>query len=121
MPSRIHEVPVLKSMPTIIDAAHYNRIRLALLRLENPLRFTLSHLRGLDVLLNDEAWVCVDRTMNDLPVLAWTDFETRGRSGLHEPVRCQLRFYHAHAGIIIKTLLQDIDAELSRRMAMQNE
>jgi hypothetical protein len=114
--SRLREVPALKVMDSVVAAKHYNRVRLALVRLENPLRFPLPHLRGLDMLLTDEEWVCVDRTLNDLPVLAWTDFQVAGRNALHAPVSCRLRFYHAYAGLIVGTLLQDVTVILAERL-----
>lgn len=110
-------MPVLRAMPAQLQAAHYNRARLALLRVGSPLRFELPHLRGMDLILGESEWVCVDRTLNDLPVLAWTDFETRGRAALHTPVRCRLRFYHAHASLIIRTILEDLDAQLEPLLA----
>jgi len=114
--TRLHSVPALKVMDSVVAAKHYNRVRLALARLDNPLRFPLPHLRGLDMLLSDEAWVCVDRTLDDLPVLAWTDFQVHGRLALHAPVPCRLRFFHAYAGLIVGTLLQDVAVILAERL-----
>ena len=116
MESRLREVPALKVMDSVVAAKHYNRVRLALARLEDPLRFPLPHLRGLDMLLSREEWICVDRTLNDLPVLAWTDFQVQGRTALHAPVSCRLRFYHAYAGLIVGTLLQDVSVILAERL-----
>ena len=75
MKSRLSDVPILKSTPTCIEAMYYNRVRIALTRIDNPLRIELINLRGLDIVIDDEVWVCVDRTLNDLPIFAWTDFE----------------------------------------------
>jgi len=98
----------------LIDGARYNQVRLGLLRLENPLRLKLTGLRGMDIILDDTTWVCVDRTMYDLPVLAWTDFENSNRNGLHEPVHCQLHFYHIHADLIIETVLATMTSVLTQ-------
>jgi len=98
----------------LIDGARYNQVRLGLLRLENPLRLKLTGLRGMDIILDNHAWVCVDRTMYDLPVLAWTDFEYADRNGLHEPVHCQLHFYHIHADLIIETVLATMTSVLTQ-------
>jgi hypothetical protein len=117
MKSRLPELPVLRAMPAQVQAVHYNRVRLALLRVACPLRLELPHLRGMDLLLGEDGWICVDRTLNDLPVLAWTDFEARARAALHTPVRCRLRFYHAHASLIIRTILEDLDAQLEPLLA----
>ena len=117
MKSRLNDIPILKSVPSYIGASHYNRVRLAQLRLEQNLRLELFSLRGLDILIDDEAWVCIDRTLGDLPVLAWTDFQTGQRVGVHQPVPCQLRFYHNHADLICGTVLDDLGRILERRLA----
>jgi len=116
MKSRIEDVPKLKTEPSLIDGSLYNQVRLALLRLENPLRLKLPGLRGMDILLDSHAWVCVDRTLYDLPVLAWTDFDNSERSGLHEPTRCLLHYYHIHADLIGDTILETIRRELGKRL-----
>ena len=56
MRSRINDVPILKTTPTCIEAMYYNRVRIALSRIENPLRIELINLRGLDIVIDDEAW-----------------------------------------------------------------
>lgn len=117
MRSRIDEVPALWVIDATVDAAQFNRIRLALLRLGEPLRLALPHLRGLDLLLSRESWVCVDRTMDDLPVIAWTRFGSLGRRQLQAPVRCELRYYHGHAGMIVQTVLADALAAVEQRLA----
>jgi hypothetical protein len=114
--SRLRDVPALKVIDSVVAAKHYNRVRLALVRLENPLRFPLPHLRGLDMVLTRDEWICVDRTLNDMPVLAWTDFQKQERLALHSPVPCRLRFFHAYAGLIVGTLLQDVAVILAERL-----
>ena len=120
MRSRLQDIPAFQVSLAVVEAEHYNRVRLALSRLQSPLRLCLPSLRGLDILLDDEAWVCVDRTMEDLPVVAWTDFENTTRAGLHQPVRCQLRLFHAHAGMILNTVFADVEAILTERLAEQD-
>lgn len=121
MKSRIEDVPKLKTEPSHIDSPLYNRARLALLRLEDPLRLRLPGLRGMDMLLDSQAWVCVDRTLYDLPVLAWTDFEHAQRSGLHKPVRCLLHYYHIHADLIGDTILETVNRELGKSLRLHRE
>jgi hypothetical protein len=116
MSTRLDDVPVIKIKTVDIDAAVFNRVRLALLRLENPLRLSLPGLRGMDVLLDGQNWVCVDRTLYDLPVLAWTGFETAGRSALHAPVGAKLHYYHIHANVLSETVLNTIDWLLQERL-----
>lgn len=117
MKSRLNDIPIIKSVPSYVGATHYNRVRLSQLRLDKTLRLELFSLRGLDISIDDEAWVCIDRTLGDLPVLAWTNFDTSSRSGLHQPVPCQLRFYHNHADLICGTVLDDLGRILERRLA----
>jgi hypothetical protein len=113
--ARLQELPVYQRLPDSIDAHRFNRVRLALRRVANPLRFELAGLRGLDLSLEDEAWVCADRTLNDMPVLAWLEFAA-GRTALHLPVACQLRYYHAHAELIRARVLALIDEVVDARL-----
>ena len=116
MKTRMDEVPALWVFQSKVEATIFNRIRLALLRLGEPQRIELKHLRGLDLLLGREAWVCVDRTLNDLPVIAWTHFEVAGREQLQAPVSCEIRYYHGHAGMIVRTALDDALEVLEQRL-----
>ncbi len=60
----------LRMLPKTIDAACYNRIRVALLRNDAPLRAAVPNHRGLEVIFTDPAWLCVNAAWNDQPVLA---------------------------------------------------
>ncbi|UCE89700.1 MAG: hypothetical protein JSW10_02365 [Pseudomonadota bacterium] len=110
--SRIDKLPRYSGQPFGMDASRYNRVRRGLLRLHGPLTFRAPGLRHLDVILEPDAWICVDASLNDIPVFAWTDFEVKGRSALHEPVRCKLYTYHAHALIIVDRILEAIEDHL---------
>lgn len=114
MNSRIDEVPKLRTLAVQIDGARYNQIRLGLIRFKCPLRVSLPGLRGMDLLLDHQSWVCVDRTLYDLPVLAWNDFDSTRRRGIHEPVSCLLHFYHIHADLITETVLSTATSEIAR-------
>jgi len=116
MKSRIDDVPKLKTETTWIDGSIYNQARLALLRLDDPLRIKLPGLRGMDILMDGQAWVCVDRSLYDLPVLAWTDFVPGDRDTLQAPVECTLYFYHIHADLIGDTILEAVHRELTNRL-----
>ncbi|PSJ16614.1 hypothetical protein [Nitrosomonas supralitoralis] len=98
--------------PKQIDAVCYNRGRLALLRLEHPLRVTLQQHRGLEVILDTTEWLCVDSNDEDRPVLAWREFKTHGRNNLHQPVACELWLYHSCAGLIMGSALDDLSTAL---------
>lgn len=114
--ARLRDLPVYERLSDAIEAARFNRVRLALRRVANPLRFELAGLRGLDLSLEDAAWVCADRTLNDMPVLAWVGFAVAQRDGLHLPVACELRYYHAHAKVIRGRVLALMDQVLETRL-----
>ena len=117
MRSRLLDVPALKIIPSYVEATYYNRVRLALMRLGNPLRIELMNMRGLDIVMTDDEWVCVDRGIGDTPTLAWTGFEATTRNGLHLPVACELRFYHNHADLICGTVLDLVHRHVEKRLA----
>ncbi|MBY0498399.1 MAG: hypothetical protein K2P74_02120 [Nitrosomonas sp.] len=98
--------------PKKIDAVCYNRGRLALLRLGHPLRVTLRQHRGLEVILDNAEWLCVDSNDEDRPILAWREFKIHARSNLHRPVGCELWLYHSCAGLIMGSALDDLNTAL---------
>lgn len=118
MKSRLDEVPALWEFASTIEAQHYNRVRRALMHLGEPIRFSLKPLRGLEVLLGAEVWLCVDASNNDLPVIAWTKFQTH-RDALHTPVDCEMRYYHSHAAMIVPTVLEELDRALDQLLAVK--
>jgi len=94
---RLQDIPVFEKKETEIPAKVYNTIRLGKIRLKKNFRLEPDGLRSLDLILEDDAWIVVDRDLNDLPVMAWTDFQVRGRDNLHLPIQCKLLYYHQHA------------------------
>lgn len=106
----------MRSLPKSVDAKYYNRVRLALLRLANPLRVSLDELGDADMILEDGVWLCVDRSRDDLPLLAWKDFERKDRAALHQPIECTLHLYHAHAGMLMGRVLPELDRVLDRKL-----
>lgn len=114
--NRLKHVPPLIAVPAQIRARRYNRVRLALIRLENPIRFALTGLRHLHMILDDDSWVCVDASLNELPIVAWLDFDVRDRSSLHLPIQCRCLHYHAHADLITDRTLNAMDEVLERRL-----
>ena len=115
MALRLGELVPLRTLPKTLDAACYNRVRLALLRLDNPLRIELSRLR-VEVLLDDTTWLCYRPYESDLPLLAWTAFQTKNRA-LHEPVPCKLHLYHFHAGLLMGVTLDNLSAVLDEYLS----
>ncbi len=117
MSTRIENVPRLKTVPASINAQLYNITRLATIRFGTPLRLRLPGLRTIDVILNRNTWVCVDRAMYDLPALAWTHINHEARLALHTPVESELHYYHIHANISAHKVLDSLHAGLEEMLA----
>jgi len=117
MSTRIDNVPKLRTVPASINAELYNLIKLATIRIETPLRVRLPGLRTIDMVINKNTWVCLDRAMYDLPALAWTNINEERRDGLHKPVECQLHYYHIHANISASKILDSLYAVLEEMLA----
>ncbi len=104
----------LRIFPKIMEATYFNRGRLAILRLGAPLRVALRQHRGLEVILNNTVWTCVDSTADDQPVMAWREFQVLERSDLHQPIACELWLYHSCAGLIMGSALDDLHQSLEK-------
>jgi hypothetical protein len=116
MKSYLDDIPVYSSSESSVSAEHYNLAQIALKRLGSPIRLELPKLRTLDFLLDEETWIIVDRSLNDIPVMAWLDFETKDRS-LHAPLACTLNTYHAHANIIQPRVIEAMTLLLGEKLA----
>ena len=97
-----------------VDAAHFNHVQSALKQLGPELRFRL--LKHLDLIVQKDAWIVVDRVLNDIPVVAWLEFDVAHRQSLHEPVVCEIRFWHAAAAMIMKRTLEIMDVMLDEEL-----
>lgn len=116
MSSRLDDIPVYQQSPVTVTAADYNRVQIALKRLDAPVRIPLIGLRTLELLLERDAWIVIDRALNEIPVLAWTDFQVADRDSLHEPVPCVLKMYHAHAMTILDKVISCMEGVLQQRI-----
>ena len=116
MYTRHDEIPALSAWPAEIAALHYNVVHRALMRSPQGIRLALPGLKTLYLILQDDAWVIVDRAFNDVPVAAWADFDIAPDRALHDPVPCELRYFHGHAGLIIKRVLDLMDALLNEHL-----
>jgi hypothetical protein len=114
---RLDNIPIFELTDTAVPAADFNLVQTALRRLGEPIEIPLSGLRNLKLILDREAWIVVDGAMNDIPILAWTDFQSEGRSALHEPVNCRLKTYHQHASVILGPVTEFMEQELAKRLA----
>jgi len=117
MRTRLDELPVFEIRQLTVRASDYNLVHIALKRLGEPLRLELPKLRTLDLVLEHDAWIVIDRALNDMPVLAWIDFEVIHRHSLHEPVPCQRRTYHTHALLIVDKVIEAMHLILGERLA----
>lgn len=118
--TRHNEVLVLDRHNDQIDANYFNRAQTALKRSREQIRFKIPTLNHLDLIVQQDAWIVVDRVLNDMPVVAWTDFQTEGRDNLHQPIPCERRLYHFAARMILNTTLQAMDTILGQPVAEQN-
>jgi hypothetical protein len=114
---RLSELTALRVMPKRVEARCFNDARVALHRIGNPLRLALPDHRGLEVIIADDAWLCVDALQEDIPILAWCHFASTARDGLHEPVACELRLYHMHAGLIMGSAVDSLTEVLDALLA----
>lgn len=103
-------------MHKIIAAEDYNRVRLALMRINNPLQLELTAMKCLEIILNDQYWLCTDSCMGNRPILAWTAFEVSGRSDLSASVACELRLYHTHGGLVMGEVLENLGKLLQQQL-----
>ncbi len=118
----MHDRPVptaLRTMPKTIEAPVYNHVRLALRRLGSPLRVEVPGHRGLEIILESRVWMCVDANAEDQPVMAWLNFDNRGRDNLQAPVGCTLELYHYCAGLVMGTALAALDDALNVLLKVQ--
>lgn len=116
MYTRHDEIPVLYSWQGRIEANHFNRVKRALKRMGPSIRLNIPGLKTLDLILQDDAWIIVDRAYNDIPVAAWSHFETAERENIHLPIECQIRLYHGHASIILKRTLEAMEQLLNSEL-----
>lgn len=121
---RHDEIPPLSAWPDRMAARHFNLVFRALKRLtpdansNTPgIRLPLVGLKTLDLILQADAWIVTDRAFNDIPVVAWADFRPDADRPLHEDVPCELRYYHAHAGMITRQVMELMDQLLEDKLS----
>lgn len=100
-----------------VDANYYNHVLVALKRLGKQVRFRIPKLKHLDLILQKDAWIVVDRALHDYPIVAWTEFEVKGRDSMHEPINCKIRYFHANATMIKARTLEAMEMLLSEELA----
>jgi hypothetical protein len=110
--TRHDEVPQLSASASTIDALYYNHVQTALKQLGKQIRLSIPKLKHLDLILQRDAWVIVDNSLNDIPVAAWASFEVENRDSLHEPIQCEVRFFHYAASMILDRTLEAMELML---------
>jgi len=116
MPNPLDDHQAAHTLRKVIAAKDFNQIRLALLRISNPLQLELPDMKCLDIILNYQYWLCIDSCMGGRPVLAWTKFEDSHRSALNDPVACELRLYHVHGGLVMGKVIESIGQVLQQKL-----
>lgn len=86
-------------------------------RLGEQIRFRIPRLKHLDLILQKDAWIVVDRVLNDYPIITWTDFEVKNRDSLHEPIKCHIRYFHVAATAIKVQTLEAMEMLLGEELA----
>jgi len=115
--TRHDEVPRLSSRAGKLEAHFYNNVQTALRRIDSQIRLTIPKLKHLDLILQKDAWIIVDKVLNDYPIAAWTDFEVQGRESLHEPIHCEIRYFHYAASMVLRQTLEAMEMILGEELA----
>ncbi len=117
MSSRIDQIPVYESRQVSLRSQDYNLVKIALKRISNPLRFEIPNLRTLDFIFEDDLWVIVDHSLNDIPIMAWNNFKDHARTNLHEDIHCLKRIYHTHAHMIHDKAIEALQLVLGEKLS----
>jgi len=125
MYTRHDEVQEIGSRAGKVDAIYYNHVQTALKRLrdnqqaDTQIRLAIPELKHLDLILQKDAWIIVDRVLNDFPIAAWTHFQTDHRDSLHEPILCEIHLFHYAASMILKRTLEAMEVLLGEALKEQ--
>lgn len=117
MDDRLARMPVMAQRVDAIEARYYNIWRRARTRWGAPMRLVLPGLREINLILDDQYWVCVDAVKYDAPVLAWIDMEDENRSSLHLPISCKVNYYHFAASAVRAKSLDLMEKILTERLS----
>lgn len=116
MYQRLGDLPVLDRYPSRISAAVWNLWRRYRRHAKREEWIALEGLPPMSLRLSDREWVVLDASLNDLPILAWGDFQSAGRTALQDPVPCTVRHYHQGASKIRDRVLRLLADELESRL-----
>lgn len=116
--TRHNEVPKLSTRAGKVEAIHFNHVHTGLKRIHSQLRYPIPTLKHLDLILQEDAWIVVDRVLNDIPIVCWTNFEVDHRESLHEPIKCEVFFFHYAATMIMNQTLEAMDMMLGEELSV---
>ena len=119
--SRVEDVPIYAQRSDTIAAPLYNLWRRARLHWPGAIRLKLADHPGVAMILEEQAWICVNEWQGDLPILAWVEFAGRPRNALHLPVPCKLNYYHFAASRLRATVLKATEEALKKKLCSYNE
>lgn len=114
--TRHNEMPRFETRSGAVSAIHYNHVQTGLHRLHIKLRYKIPKLKHLDLILQKDAWIVVDKLLNDMPIIAWTNFKTEHRETLHEPIKCEIRLFHYAAEMILDRTLEAMELLLGEEL-----
>lgn len=114
--SRVEGMPVYAQYDEMVSAKLYNLWRRVKLHFDLPLRIPLEGYRDLVMILETHEWVCADGSQNDMPVLAWVEFEDQGRDAIHLAVKCKLNHYHYAASKVHGPSLEIMESTLEKKL-----
>ena len=110
--TRHNEVPVLHTREGKMDALYYNHVQTALKKLGPQIRLRIPTLKHLELIIQRDAWIVVDLAISEFPILCWTGFETNHRDNLHEPIKCEVRYFHYGASMIYNKTIEGMELML---------
>jgi len=111
--TRHNEVTVLNARPGKVEAIYFNHVQTAFKRLGPQIRLRIPTLKHLELVLQKDAWIVVDRVLSEFPVLCWTNFESVHRDNLHEPIKCEVRYFHYASSMIYNKTIEGMETMLS--------
>ena len=116
MKNRLDEIPVYEFKQGEIESHYYNHVKIAINRIDTEIRFEILGLKHLDLILDEHAWIIVDRVHADVPIAAWTEFEIAHRSSLHGSIKCRIQLYHYLAHTILDRTLNTMESMIDEEL-----
>lgn len=116
MDARLADMPVMARRRNAIDAKMYNLWQHAKRWLGPLTILDLPGLKTMRFVFSTDYWVVADSANFYVPVIAWVDFDDAGRNSLHEPIGCQINYYHFAASALRLRSLELAYSQLSNEL-----